>query len=203
MYTVCSHYLFCGVGRWCRWCVGQVSWRCLCRVWLPMTWRFDWRDIVLNRLSHWQSSFIPLRAKRVKEVAYYKNSYPDLHHSLGVWNLPHKFHFYLIENKLSTQNLARRPNFRIKVWWISALIIFHRPLFSEIGVFQNKFQVTRKQDLLKKFSSLQGRTITINTRYKEIHYLWLPYRALNIFFFFYCLLILWRLDSNIESKSSK
>ena len=24
------------------------------------------------------------------------NNYPDLHHSQGVWNLPHKFHLYLI-----------------------------------------------------------------------------------------------------------
>ena len=25
-----------------------------------------------------------------------ENNYPDLHHSQGVWNLPHKFHLYLI-----------------------------------------------------------------------------------------------------------
>ena len=43
------------VGRWCRWCVGLALWRGIRHAWLSMTLRFDWRDVVLDRLSHWQS----------------------------------------------------------------------------------------------------------------------------------------------------
>ena len=47
---------FRGVGQRCRWCAGLALWRGIRHDWLVMTLRFDWRDVVLDRLSHWQSS---------------------------------------------------------------------------------------------------------------------------------------------------
>ena len=41
------------------------------------------RNLMRNKILYYEV-YLPL------------HKYPDLHHSLGVWNLPHKFHLYLI-----------------------------------------------------------------------------------------------------------
>ena len=35
------------------------------------------------------------------------NEYPDSHHSQGVWNLPHKFHLYLIFSKKMEKHIMK------------------------------------------------------------------------------------------------
>ena len=119
----------------------------LCQKVIFQNFLFSWQGAGMAWAERWKANFLSkyfLLARFCLKTAFMEflpgNNYPDSHHLQGVWNLPHKFHLYLIVKCFSffhvrsftrssrrSENFTRRRDIRTRRSIITLLISKSEP----------------------------------------------------------------------------